>query len=232
MGCGEPYLAVVVGVAEQQAAIDEDPQRDPQRLGQAGEPDPPPGASTGLVDGDQASESGHHRGFGQAASLDGLSEHGVGMPGQRAPDTAEVAIAGQGQRASDGQALCQLPQGEGEQGQRLSAVGVGDQRSGQSVVQAQPGHLRRPFDDLAQHLPVQRSQHIGLDRHPGQRGQVPQVIEELRPHRHDHLHRTGDRGAHQLRESRPGARRRPGEQLFALVDRHQQPLVCSGAGCQ
>jgi hypothetical protein len=37
VGHGEPHLAIVLGVAEQQAAIDEDLQRDPQRLGQTGE---------------------------------------------------------------------------------------------------------------------------------------------------------------------------------------------------
>ena len=67
--------------------------------------------------------------------------------------------------------------------QGLYAVGVGDQLSCQSIVQAQPGRLGGTFDDLAQRLPVQRGQHIGFDRYAGQHGEIAQVIEELRARR-------------------------------------------------
>jgi hypothetical protein len=102
---GEPHPAVVIGVAEQQAAVDEDLQRDTQRPGQAGERDPPSGTPAGLIDGDQASESGQHLAFGQATGPYGLGERGLGMPGQRAADTTEVVVARQSQHASSGEAV-------------------------------------------------------------------------------------------------------------------------------
>ena len=85
--------------------VDEDLQRDAHRFSEGGELDPPSGASAGLIDGDQASESGQYLAFGQAADLHGLGERSVGMLGQRAADAAEAAVAGQGQRAASRQAV-------------------------------------------------------------------------------------------------------------------------------
>jgi hypothetical protein len=147
------------------------------------------------------------------------------MPGQRAANAAEVVVPAQGQGASGGQAVCQLPQREGKEREGLPAAGVRDQRSRQTVLQAQPGHLRWLFDNVTQHLTIQRGQRIDLDRDPGQRRVLTQVIEELRPHCGDHLHRTSDCVPDQLRKSPQDGRRRPGEQLLGLVDRHQQPSL-------
>jgi hypothetical protein len=124
-------------------------------------------------------------------------------------------------------------QGEGEQRQGLAAVGIGDQRSGQPCLEAQSGHLGGPFDDVAQHLPVQRGQYVSLDRHAGQRGERTEVIKELRPHRRNHTHRASDRVPQQLDESRHDGRGRPSEQLLGLVDHHQQsPLLSARTGRQ
>jgi hypothetical protein len=223
VGHGQPHPAVVVGVAQQQAPVDEDSQRDTQRRRQAGQPDPPPGASAGVIDRDQTSQPGQNFTAGQATGRYRLSERGVGMAGQRALDTAEVVIAAQSHRGAGGQALGQLAQGKRQQRQRLPAVGVRDERRYQAVLETQPGHLRRSFDDLAQHLPVQRSHHMSLDRHPGQRGQITQVIQELRAHRRDHLHRAGHRLAQQRGESSQSNHSGAGEQLLGLINRHQQP---------
>jgi hypothetical protein len=59
---------------------------------------------------------------------------------------------------------------------------------------------------------------VGLNRHPGQRGQIVDVIKELRPHRRDYPLWGGDRVARQLSESPPGVWGRPGKQLLGLVD--------------
>jgi hypothetical protein len=52
--------------------------------------DPRPGAPTGFVDSHQASEPGQDLAVGQTAGPHCFGERGVGMPGQRTLDTAEV----------------------------------------------------------------------------------------------------------------------------------------------
>lgn len=114
MDHGKPHLALVIGVAEQQAAINENLQCDAQWRGEAGEDDPAPGASAGVVDGDQTSQPRYHLPLGQAACLDRLGQPGISMPGQRTLNTTKVVVAGQGQRAPSGQSLGELTQGESQ----------------------------------------------------------------------------------------------------------------------
>ena len=60
MDHGEPHMAVVVRVAEEEAPVDEDLQCHTLLIGQAGRADLPSGVSASLVDGDHSGESRQH----------------------------------------------------------------------------------------------------------------------------------------------------------------------------
>jgi hypothetical protein len=116
----------MLGVGGEQAAVDEGLQLDEHLTRQLVAADAPPGGAALFVDGDQAEQFPDHLVAVAAAGGNGLGQGGVGLPGQGPLNAAELLVAGGGDAVPAGDAVGELSQGVGQQGQGLSAAGVSD----------------------------------------------------------------------------------------------------------
>ena len=106
-------------------------------------------------------------------------QHLIGLALHRTRQAAEVVVLLEGEPGAIGSAVPQLPQGEGQQGQGITAGGVSHQPITQPRLQPHSHPLGRSFDHLAETIDIHRAQRDRIPRTAVQRTgmQLQQPVE-------------------------------------------------------
>ena len=210
--------AAAVSVAGQQPGGDERLGDPPLRICQRAAPHPAAGRLV-LADRDEPQQGRQHW-PGCAPELGGDL---VGLAGQHTGDPADALVGVGGQHPTRPGGQAQLLQRVRQQGQGITAAGVGGHplRQGRRV-EGQSRSAGRLLDHLDQRCVTQRPHRDRITEQPSLLG-AQERGQELRPHDHDDpQQRAGiQRAGQQAEEGVALGRSRQGDQLLGLIDDHQ-----------